>query len=206
MSTIIPLFTAIAAVCVSFFSTEPLQDTKPEPTVEVETWTLDPVHSMALFRVQHAGAGQFWGRFNEVTGTVEYPRDHSAAPSFDVVIKTASVDTGTAKLDRHLQGPDFFNAREFQEMTFKSTSATRTGDRTWTVQGNLTILGKTVPVEAAVEGTGVVGNPVVAKAGWEATFTIFRSDFGMNWGVDNGALGDEVKLVIGLEGDTGPGA
>ena len=28
------------------------------------TITLDPVHSMAVFRIQHLGAGFFWGRFN----------------------------------------------------------------------------------------------------------------------------------------------
>ena len=173
---------------------------------KVETWKLDPVHCMALFRVQHAGAGQFWGRFNDVTGTVDYARDDASAPKFTVVIKTSSIDTGTAKLDRNLQGPDFFNAREFESITFKSTAAKRIGPKKWTVTGDLTMLGQTESIEAVVETTGIIGNPVVAKAGWEATFTIFRSDFGMNWGVDNGALGDEVKLIVGLEGDTGPGA
>jgi polyisoprenoid-binding protein YceI len=171
-----------------------------------ESWKLDPVHCAAMFRVQHAGAGQFWGRFNDVSGTVLWPRDDSAAPIFDVKVKTKSIDTGTAKLDRNLQGPDFFNAIEFDTIAFKSTSAERVGERKWTVKGNLTMLGKTEPVEAAVEVTGVVGNPVVAKAGWEAIFIIYRSDFGMEWGVSNGALGDEVKLIIALEGDTGPGA
>lgn len=173
---------------------------------KVETWKLDPVHCMALFRVQHAGAGQFWGRFNDVAGTIDYPRDDASAPKFNVVIKTSSIDTGTAKLDRNLQGPDFFNAREFDSITFKSTAAKRIGPKKWTVTGDLTMLGKTESIEVVVETTGIIGNPVVAKAGWEATFTIFRSDFGMNWGVDNGALGDEVKLIVGLEGDTGPGA
>ena len=55
------------------------------PNTEVETWKLDPVHCMALFRVQHMGAGQFWGRFNEITGTAEYARDDSKAPVFDVM-------------------------------------------------------------------------------------------------------------------------
>ena len=173
---------------------------------EPETWALDPVHCMALFRVQHAGAGQFWGRFNDVTGTVEYSRDDSVAPVFDVAVATKSIDTGTAKLDRSLQGPDFFNAREFEKMTFKSKAATQVSPKVWKVTGDLTLLGKTEEVEALVETTGVIGNPVVAKAGWEAKFTIFRSDFGMEWGVDNGALGDEVQLIVGLEGDTGPGA
>ncbi|MCH2135566.1 MAG: YceI family protein [Phycisphaerales bacterium] len=175
-------------------------------TAKVESWKLDPVHCMALFRVHHAGAGQFWGRFNDVSGTVQYARDDSDAPEFDVTVKTSSIDTGTAKLDRNLQGPDFFNAREFETMTFKSTGGERLGEKKWKITGDLTLLGKTEPVEVEVETTGVIGNPVVAKAGWEAIFTIYRSDFGMNWGVDNGALGDEVKLIIGLEGDTGPGA
>jgi polyisoprenoid-binding protein YceI len=173
---------------------------------EPDTWKLDPAHCMVLFRVHHAGAGQFWGRFNDVTGTVVYPRDDSTAPAFDITVASKSIDTGTAKLDRNLQGADFFNAREFPKLTFKSTGATRVGPRSWTVAGDLKMLGKTQPVEVKIETTGVIGNPVVAKAGWEAVFTIFRSDFGMEWGIDNGALGDEVKLIVALEGDTGPGA
>ena len=168
----------------------------PKTAGPVETFRLDPVHCMALFRIQHQGAGQFWGRFNEVTGTVDYPRDDSAAPKFDIQVDVASIDTGTTKLDRTLMGPDFFNAREFETLTFKSTGAERIGERRWMITGDLVILGKTLPVTAEVEVTGVRGNPVVAKAGWEAVLTIYRSDFGMTWGVDNGALGDEVKLVF----------
>ncbi|MEE2908072.1 MAG: YceI family protein [Planctomycetota bacterium] len=178
----------------------------PKPTAKVETFRLDPVHCMALFRIQHQGAGQFWGRFNEVTGTVDYPRDDSQAPQFDVQIDVASIDTGTTKLDRTLMGPDFFNAREFETLTFKSTGAERVGEGRWKVMGELVILGKKQPVLAEVEVTGVRGNPVVAKAGWEAVLNIKRTDFGMNWGIDNGALGEDVRLVIGLEGESGPPA
>ncbi|MBG79420.1 MAG: hypothetical protein CMJ39_01775 [Phycisphaerae bacterium] len=178
----------------------------PQAGSRVEVFRLDPVHCMAMFRVHHQGAGQFWGRFNDVTGTVDYPRDDSVAPVFDVAVNVGSIDTGTTKLDRTLIGPDFFNGREFENITFKSTSAERVDERQWKVDGELTLLGKTKPVTAMVEVTGVRGNPVVAKAGWEAIFTIKRSDFGMNWGVENGSLGDEVRLVIGLEGESGPPA
>jgi polyisoprenoid-binding protein YceI len=172
----------------------------------VESFRLDPVHCMALFRVQHQGAGQFWGRFNDVTGTVEAPRDGSTPPVFDVSISVGSIDTGTTKLDRTLMGPDFFNGREFQTITFKSTSAEPLGDNRWKVEGALTMLGQTKPASAMVELTGVRGNPVVAKAGWEAILEIKRSDFGMVWGIENGALGDEVRLVVALEGESGPPA
>jgi len=178
----------------------------PKTTARIEAFQLDPVHCMALFRVHHQGAGQFWGRFNDVSGTVLYPRDDSVAPEFDVKIAVDSIDTGTTKLDRTLMGPDFFNAIEFDTLSFKSTGAERIGEGRWKVMGDLVILGKKKPVTVEVEVTGVRGNPVVAKAGWEAVMEIKRSDFGMNWGIDNGALGDRVRLVIGLEGESGPPA
>jgi len=197
-------FILLIGVLVSGISTAFSQSASTQ--TEAEVFRLDPVHSMVLFRVHHQGAGQFWGRFNDVNGTVLYPRDDSAAPEFDIAVAVASVDTGTTKLDRTLMSPDFFNGLEHPAMTFKSTSAERTGERGWKVTGDLTMLGKTLPATALVEVTGVRGNPVVAKAGWEAVFTIKRSDFGMEWGVENQSLGDEVRLVIGLEGESGPPA
>ena len=180
------------------------QDTPAAPS-PAEQWTLDAVHSTALFRIHHAGAGRFWGRFNDVTGTVDWNRDDIAAPSFDVSVAAESVDSGNTKLDRHLKAPDFFNAREFETITFKSTGGERIEDGRWRVTGDMTLLGVTKPVTADIEVTGVTGNPVVAKAGWEARFEINRSDFGMDWGVDRGALSDDVQLIVGLEGGIEPG-
>jgi polyisoprenoid-binding protein YceI len=176
------------------------------PAAKVETWKIDSVHSSTLFRIQHAGAGRFWGRFNDVTGTVDWPRDNAAAPGFDVIVAVESVDSGNAKLDGHLKSPDFFNAREFETMTFTSTGGERVDDTHWKVTGDLTLLGVTKPATAVIEFTGLRGNPVLAKAGWEAVFEINRSDFGMNWGVDRGALSDDVKIIVALEGGIEPGS
>ncbi|MBT5381846.1 MAG: YceI family protein, partial [Phycisphaerae bacterium] len=55
------------------------------------------------------------------------------------------------------------------------------------------------------EVTGVRGNPVLAKAGWEAVFQINRSDFGMDWGIENASLSNDVKLIVALEGGIEPG-
>jgi polyisoprenoid-binding protein YceI len=175
------------------------------PAAKVETWKIDSVHSSTLFRIQHAGAGRFWGRFNDVTGTVDWPRDNAAAPGFDVIVAVESVDSGNAKLDGHLKSPDFFNAREFETMTCTSTGGERVDDTHWKVTGDLTLLGVTKPATAVIEFTGLRGNPVLAKAGWEAVFEINRSDFGMNWGVDRGALSDDVKIIVALEGGIEPG-
>ena len=172
---------------------------------KVEGFKVDPVHSTALFRIHHAGAGRFWGRFNDVTGTVAWPRDDSVAPVFEISVAAESIDTGTPKLDGALKGPDFFNAREFETLSFSSSSAERVRDRFWSVTGDLTMLGVTKPITAMVEVTGVRGNPVVAKAGWEAVFEINRSEFGMPWGVENDALSDDVRIVVALEAGVEPG-
>ena len=171
--------------------------------VAPSTITLDPVHSMAVFRVQHLGAGYFWGRFNELTGTVQWPLDDSAAPKFDVVVEVSKVDTGSAKLDGNLQGPSFFNQAEFPTIAFKSKSAKKTGERRYAVTGDLTLRGVTKQIEVDCTVTGIGKGPTGQKVGFECAFTVLRADYGMKWGIDapKGALGNEVKMIIALEGD-----
>lgn len=171
------------------------------------TIQLDPVHSFALFRIQHLEAGQFWGRFNALEGSAAYPIDDSAAPVFDVTVKIANADTGSEKLDGNLQGPNFFNAIEFPTMRFASATgdgaATRVAERHWKVKGDLTIRGVTRPVEVDCVVTGIGKGPLGRKVGFECTLDIKRSDFGMRWGIETPpkVLGDAVRLVVGLEGD-----
>jgi len=171
--------------------------------VAPSTITLDPVHSMAVFRIQHLGAGYFWGRFNGLSGTAAWPLDDTAAPTFDVVAEVKNVDTGSDKLDGNLQGPNFFNQAEFPTIAFKSTSARRVGERRYAVTGDLTLRGVTKSIEADCVVTGIGKGPLGQKVGFECTFTLNRSDYGMKWGIDapKGALGNEVKMIIALEGD-----
>jgi polyisoprenoid-binding protein YceI len=190
----------------SLAATAPRAQDAPAPASAAaapSTITLDPVHSMAVFRVQHLGAGYFWGRFNELAGTVEWPLDDSAAPKFDVVAEVSKVDTGSAKLDGNLQGPSFFNQAEFPTIAFKSKSAKKTGERRYAVTGDLTLRGVTKQIEVDCTVTGIGKGPTGQKAGFECAFTILRADYGMKWGIDapKGALGNEVKMIIALEGD-----
>jgi polyisoprenoid-binding protein YceI len=165
--------------------------------------TLDPVHSMALFRIQHLEAGQFWGRINALSGSVAWPMDDSAAPVIRAVAELKNIDTGSEKLDNNLKGPNFFNEREFPSISFSSTGGTRVSERHWTLTGDLSLHGVTKPVQVDCVVTGVGKGPTGKKVGFECTVTIKRSDFGMTWGIEKPpkALGDEVRLVIGLEAD-----
>jgi polyisoprenoid-binding protein YceI len=178
---------------------------QPDPAAQpaAAAMTLDPVHSMALFRIQHLEAGQFWGRFNGVEGSVSWPLDDASAPMIKAIAKVERVDTGSEKLDGNLKGPNFFNAKEFPEIAFTTTTGTRVGERHWTLTGDLSLHGVTKPVTVDCVVTGVGKGPTGKKVGFECQLTIKRSEFGMTWGIEKPpkALGDEVKLVIGLEAD-----
>lgn len=195
------LLAALAAPALALAFAAPPEAASPAMPKEAEgRFNVDTVHSMALFRVQHLGAGQFWGRFNDVKGTIEYrPDGGSDALSFNITIDTGSVDSGHEGLDRHLRSPDFFNSKEFPAMTFKSVSATSAGGDMWKVEGDLTMLGVTRRIAAEIEFTGAK-TMRDRRCGFEAVFTIRRSDFGMNWGIENGSLGDSVRVIVGLEG------
>ncbi len=164
------------------------------------TFGVDDTHSMAMFRVQHMGAGAFWGRFNDVDGSFTFTPGSADGLKFDISIKTESVDSGNNDLNKHLRSPDFFAAKDFPAMTFKSTGAKKTGENTYDLMGDLTIRGVSKPVTAKLEYIGMGDMGMGVRAGFEATFTIKRSDFGVKYGVDKGAVGDDVRVVVGLEG------
>lgn len=161
---------------------------------------VDDVHSLALFRVQHMGASNFWGRFNTVEGSFAFTPGSAEGMRFDITIKTDSVDTGVDKLDQHLRSPDFFAAKDFPTMTFKSTGATKTGESTYDLKGDLTIRGITKPITAKLDFAGMADMGMGQRSGFEATFTIQRGDFGVSYMLDKGGLGKDVRVVVCLEG------
>ena len=179
--------------------TKPAASTAPAAAGSATVFGVDDVHSTALFRVMHAGAGQFWGRFNDISGTFTLS-DDPAKLAFMIDVAIDSVDSGNDKLDGHLKSPDFFNSKEFPKMSFKSTGAKKAGNGMFEVMGDLTMHGVTKPIVAAVEFTGMANMGKGTSAGFEAIFTVKRSDFGMKYGVEKGAIGDDVKVVVALEG------
>lgn len=88
-------------------------------------------------------------------------------------------------------------------MTFKSESVSKKSDGTLEVTGSLSMHGVAKTITAALEVTGVADTGMGARAGIEAVFTVKRSDFGMKYGVEKGTLGDQVRVVVSLEGIRG---
>jgi polyisoprenoid-binding protein YceI len=163
-----------------------------------DSFKIDPVHSFVLFGVQHLRIANTYGRFNDISGTVVFDRDNPSKSSVELSVPVESLDTHNSIRDKSLKSPDFFDAKQFPTMTFKSTKVEGGGD-TLKVSGDLTIHGVTKPMavdfKKGGEGKGVFGE---MRGGGETHFTIKRSDFGMNF--QQGAVGDEVNITLSLEG------
>ncbi|MER3403528.1 MAG: polyisoprenoid-binding protein [Armatimonadota bacterium] len=163
------------------------------------TYRIDPVHSTVLFRVKHMNTAFVYGRFNSFMGTIVVNERNLAQSSVVLEIDLNSVDTGNSQRDDHLRGPDFFNTRQFPKATFRSTRVRKLNDTTIEVQGNLTLRGVTKPLTLRVTFTGKGRNPRGQEIiGFETTFTLKRSEFGVNYGL-NGGLSDEVRLTVSVE-------
>ena len=165
----------------------------------MSTWTFDNSHSSVTFAVKHLMVSTVRGSFQRFTGRLELDPANPELASVQASIETASVDTDWDQRDKHLKSPDFFNAKEFPAMTFKSTKGTQTAPGTWEICGQLTMHGQTHEACATVTMTGSADMGRGPKAGFEATFTMKRSQWGMTYGVDKGSLGDEVRVIVALE-------
>lgn len=172
-------------------------------TAIASTWTLDPDHSTAQFKVKHLMINNVKGVFEKVSGTLNLDDKDITKSHVDVKIDTASVNTHIKKRDDHLRSADFFDAAKFPAMTFTSTKVEKVGTDKLKITGNLTIKGVTRPVVLDVEGFNAEvkdpwGN---IRRGAEATTQVNRKDFGVNWSktMDNGGMVVAEDVAITLE-------
>jgi polyisoprenoid-binding protein YceI len=173
------------------------------PAAAAETYAIDKSHSEVLFSVKHL-VSRVTGRFQDFDGKIVVDRAKPEASSAAFTVKATSVNTNEAKRDAHLRTAEFFDVEKFPEITFKSNKVTSKAKDTFDVLGDLTIRGISKPVVLAVSHTGDVKDPWGnEKAGFTATTTVNRKDYGMLWNkaLDQGGfvLGDEVTITINLE-------
>ena len=162
------------------------------------TWTIDPTHTEVGFVARHLTVSKVRGSFTDVSGTVVVG-ETLADSTAEVVIKTASVATGTADRDGHLRSADFFDVENHPDMTFRSTSFDGS-----TLTGDLTIKGVTKPVTLDVEFGGVATDPWGnEKAAFEAEGDIDRTDWGLTWNaaLEKGGVlvSEKIKIVIDVQ-------
>lgn len=160
-------------------------------------YEVDPVHSSVVFKIKHMNVSWFYGRFNDIQGSVVYDEKKPEASSVSVEIATESVDSKAENRDKHLQSPDFLSVKEFPKMTFKSKSVKKGDKGKLSVTGDLTLHGVTKPLTCEVELVGAAKTQMGERAGFETTFTIKREDFGMKNMLEG--IGNDVQITVSLE-------
>jgi polyisoprenoid-binding protein YceI len=168
-------------------------------TVRADSYKIDPVHSMILFKIGHFGVGNIYGRFDSFAGDITFDQNDPTKDAVNVEIKTDSVDTNAPARDKDIKSPDFFNAAQFPTATFKGNSFKKIDDKTYEVTGDFTLRGVTKPLTLKVNliGTGK-GPKGETRAGAEATATLKRSDYDVKAFLP--AVSDQVELIIAVEG------
>lgn len=173
-----------------------------QATADSRRYTVDPEHLSIGFLVDHIGYAKVLGMFRKAGGSFEFDEDTGVLADVRIEIDAASVYTNHRKRDDHLKSADFLNANEFPTLKFTAGSAKPEQGRRYRIQGELELLGQRRPVtlDATWNKSGEYpfgGNPYAMGISARGTFR--RSDFGMNYAVQNGWVGDEVELIIELE-------
>lgn len=185
---LVALFATILAACAT-----PSVAQAPPPA---ERYVLDGAHTQVTFSVSRFGFTHIFGRFDNVAGVVMLDQAHPENSSVTATIQTASISSGDATRDEHLRGTRWFDAAQFPTMQFHSSSVRLTGERTADIVGDLTLHGVTNPVTLSVTLNQIGRNPADGSqaAGFSATGTVSRAQFGMNTAPQ--LIGDEVRINI----------
>jgi polyisoprenoid-binding protein YceI len=187
--------TVLAALCVA----------GSPALAEAARYKIDPNHLSIGFLVDHAGFAKTLGLFRTASGSFQFDEAQGVLSDVRIEVDTASVFTNQGARDAHLKGEDFLNSAAHPRMVFTASSATRTGDRSFDIKGQLELLGKSQPLtlqatwnkSAASPFGGIFSKPHLMGVSARGSFK--RSAHGMSYGVADGWVGDEVALIIEFE-------
>lgn len=191
------------SVLAGLFATALLVTATPTVADTIE-YTLDPGHTQVRFSWDHFGFSVPEANFTDISGTLIADPDNPTEARVEVTIQVASLDTHVPLLDEHLlTKPEFFNVKEHPTITFKSTAIRNVADdrESFDLVGDLTINGISKEVVLATTVNKVGEHPMYdsapAAAGFNATTTLKRSDFGIDAFVP--AVSDELDVRITVE-------
>ncbi|MBQ0862261.1 YceI family protein [Streptomyces sp. RK75] len=165
-------------------------------------WIIDPAHSRIGFSVRHAMVTTVRGSFTEYRSRLFFDGYDPSRCRAEVVISTASVDTGVEQRDAHLVGRDFFASADYPDMRFVSTDVQFVGDDVYRMAGSLTIKDVTRPVVLEMTYIGHVMDPFgYQRVGFDGTTTIDRSDWGLTYNSRLAEGGSMVSEKVRLQFD-----
>lgn len=192
-------FTAAAVLLASLATAQADQINVPQGI-----YKNDKTHTNVLWRVKHFDLSYYVGRFDDIDATLDLNPDDITKSKLSVKIDPKSVDTNYPPDPKHfnneIAGEKFFNAAQFDSITFTSENIKVTGEDTGIVEGNLTFHGVTKPVALDVHFNKALNPHPMTKQpaiGFSASTTFKRSDFGVDALV--GPVSDDVNVLIEVE-------
>ncbi|HWX53148.1 MAG TPA: YceI family protein [Verrucomicrobiae bacterium] len=171
----------------------------------ISTWNIDPVHSVAEFKVKHMMISNVKGQFTGINGVLALDESDLTRSRLEATVEAASVNTREAQRDTHLKSADFFDVEKFPTLSLKSTRVSRVSNGELAVAGDLTIHGVTRNVVFNVEGPTAPGKDPWGntRVGLSATTKINRKDFGLTWNaaLETGGIlvGDDVTITLDVQ-------
>jgi polyisoprenoid-binding protein YceI len=175
-----------------------------ETDAQVTTWNVDHSHSSVKFNVSHLVISEVEGSSKTYDGAITSHNEDFTDAEINFTVDAASINTENERRDNHLKSDDFFNAQKYPYIKFKSTLFRKISGNKYELIGNLTIRDVTKKVTFNVEYGGEAadgyGN---TKAGFKATTTINRFDYGLKWNAITEAggvtVGSDVNLILNLQ-------
>jgi polyisoprenoid-binding protein YceI len=168
-------------------------------------WSIDQSHSNLTFKVRHLMISHVVGFFKTFDASIYTTGKDFSTAVIDIWIDAASIETGDEKRDKHLIGEDFFDAQDFKQITFVSSTIQKAeSDGTHDLWGEFTMHGITKNVKLDVVFGGIAkDHNGQEKAGFSVTGKIKRSDWGLVWNaaIETGGLivSDEITISCDVQ-------
>ncbi len=166
-------------------------------------WKFDKSHSNITFAISHMIISEVTGNFKDFDIVFQSAKDDFSDASIEAVIKVSSINTEHERRDGHLKSDDFFNAEQFPEIRFKSTSIEKVDGKNYKIHGDMTIRNVTKRVTFDAVFNGKLRLAKSELMGWKTTLTIDRFDYGVKWDrtIETGGFvaGKDVKITINVE-------
>ena len=188
----IPLLRCLLAACAAACA--------PAASAAPQTYRFDPVHSQIVFGVEHQKFSNALGRLRIKDGWFEFDEHDWRTARVDVTVDVASVDLGDAKWNDAARSGALLDAARWPTARYTSRSVERRDATHGVIHGDLAFRGETKPLDVAFTLNRVANDPYLfkRKAGFSATATLVRQDFGMTRYAD--VVGAHVALRIEIEG------
>lgn len=164
------------------------------------SYEVDPNHTYPAFETDHMGGlSIIRGKFDKTSGKLVLDQQ-AGTGEVDIVIDTSSIDLGHEKLETHVKTAEMLDVEKYPTATYQGKLAAFKNGAPREVHGTLTLHGVTQPVNLKINQFLCKLQPMLKKevCGADASATINRADFGIDYGKQYGFKQD-VKLLISIE-------